>query len=353
MSFSNLDRFLKQRVDTGDLAGVVCWVGTFKKELFFKAYGSRQVIPTPVPMRKTTLFDTASLTKPLATALAIMKLKETRRIDLQNTLSQYLDEFRSTPSAGITIMQLLTHTSGLPAWFPVYTVPRGKRLSFLATCSTGKKEVVYSCLGYILLGILVEKITGCSLDTYCREHLYDPLGLKDTVFNPTGRDNVAATEFGNEYERDMASQVADVSDIVWRNYLIQGEVHDGNAYYAYRGVAGNAGLFSTAQDLAVLMRTYLQYEIVRTKTVQFMTTDHTGGDEKRGVGWVMDPFPDIVSHRSLYHTGFTGTMLLCDPVQSLIIILLTNAVHPHVRKDFMAPIRRQVVQFVAGEYSTD
>jgi CubicO group peptidase (beta-lactamase class C family) len=304
-------------------------------------------------MRRTTLFDTASLTKPLATTLAVMKLNEERRVDLQAPLSQHLDEFRGTPSAGITIMRLLTHTSGLPAWFPVYTVPRRKRLSFLAASSTRKKEVVYSCLGYILLGILVEKITGCPLDTFCREHLYDPVGLKDTLFNPTGRDNVAATEFGNEYERDMASQVADITGIVWRNYLIRGEAHDGNAYYAYRGVAGNAGLFSTAYDLAKLIRAYLEGDIVRPKTVQFMTTDHTGGEEKRGVGWVMDPFPDIVSHRAFYHTGFTGTMLLCDPIRSLIIILLTNAVHPYVRKDFMMPIRKQVVQLIASEYPKD
>ncbi|UCC12993.1 MAG: serine hydrolase [candidate division WOR-3 bacterium] len=353
MSFSSLDRFLKQRVNTGDLAGAVCWVGTIREELFFKAYGSRQVIPSPVPMHKTTLFDTASLTKPLVTALAIMELIEERRLDLQDTLSQYLDEFRSTPSAGITIMQLLTHTSGLPAWFPLYTVPQEKRLSFLATCSTGEKEVVYSCLGYILLGILVEKITGYSLEAYCREHLYGPLGLKDTLFNPAGRDNVAATEFGNEYERNMASQVADVSGIAWRNYLIQGEVHDGNAFYGFRGIAGNAGLFSTAHDLTVLMRAFLAGDIVRPKTVQFMTTDHTGGEDKRGAGWVMDPFPDIVSHRAFYHTGFTGTMLLCDPIQSLVIIFLTNAVHPYVRKDFLAPIRKQVVQFITTEYTTD
>ncbi len=353
MSFSSLDRFLKQRVDTGDLAGAVCWVGTVREELFFKAYGSRQVVPSPVPMNKTTLFDTASLTKPLATALAIMGLAEERRIDLQDTLSQHFDAFHSTPGADITIMQLLTHTSGLPAWFPVYTVAQEERLSSLAARTIGKKEVVYSCLGYILLGILIEKITGCSLATYCREHFYSPLGLKNTLFNPTDHDNVAATEFGDEYERNMASQVADVSGIVWRDYLIQGEVHDGNAYYAYRGIAGNAGLFSTAHDLAVLIRVYLAGDIVRPKTVQFMTSDHTGGEEKRGAGWVMDPFPDLVSHRAFYHTGFTGTMLLCDPIQSLIIIFLTNAVHPRVRKDYMAPIRKQVVQLITGEYTTD
>lgn len=346
MSFSNVDRFLKRCVSTGTIAGAVCWIGSFQDELFCKAYGSRQVIPRPAPMNKGTLFDTASLTKPIATALAVMTLLEEHKITLEDTVAQYLGAFKNSKNADITIMQLLTHTSGLPAWFPMYTVPGKKRLTFLAGCGAGQ-QVVYSCLGYILLGIVIQKITGCSLDTYCRDRLYNPLGLKNTFFNPGARDNIAATEFGNDYEKDMASQHADISKVPWRSYLIRGEVHDGNAYYAYDGVAGNAGLFSTAGDLATLMRAYVQGEIVSPQSAKYMTTDHTGGDEKRGVGWVMDPFPDNLSHKTFSHTGFTGTMLLCDPVRSLIVILLTNAVHPYVRKDIMAPIRKKVLQFAA------
>lgn len=348
MSISKLDHFLKTCVTSGDIAGIVCWVGDLQGEWFHKAYGYRQVTPSRHAVTKDTLFDTASLSKPAATALAIMTLQEEGLITVHDTAAQYLGTFKDSTDTGTTILQLLTHTSGLPAWYPVYTIPEQKRLTFL----TGQRthgHVVYSCLGYILLGIILEKITGCPLDAYCRDRLYTPLGLMDTLFKPAGRDNVAATELGNEYEKEMASQHADISGIPWRTYLLCGEVHDGNAHYAYDGVAGNAGLFSTAQDLAKLMRAYLQGEIISPQSVTYMTTDHTGGDEKRGAGWVMDAYPEYLSHNTFSHTGFTGTMLVCDPDQSLIIVLLTNAVHPRVRKDIMAPVRKRAIQLIAEE----
>jgi len=348
MSTSKLDHYLKTCVTSGDIAGIVCWVGDLQGEWFHKAYGFRQVTPSRLPVTKETLFDTASITKPAATALAIMTLQEEGLITVQDTVAQYLGTLRDSTDTHTTLLQLLTHTSGLPAWYPVYTIPQHDRLAFLTDRRTHTR-VIYSCLGYILLGMILEKITGCPLDVYCRDRLYTPLGLKDTLFKPARRDNVAATELGNAYEKEMASQHADISTVPWRDYLVCGEVHDGNAHYAYDGIAGNAGLFSTAQDLAKLMSVYLQGGIVNPQSVTYMTTDHTAGDEKRGVGWVMDAFPEYLSHNTFSHTGFTGTMLLCDPDRSLITVLLTNAVHPRVRKDIMAPVRKRVVQLIAEE----
>jgi CubicO group peptidase (beta-lactamase class C family) len=348
MSISKLDRFLKTCVTSGDIAGIVCWVGDLREERFCNAYGFRQVTPSRLPITTHTLFDTASLTKPIATALAFMTLQEAGMITMQDTVVGYLGRIRDATGTGTTLMQLLTHTSGLPAWYPVYTLPRHDRLAFLTDRRTAT-HVVYSCLGYILLGVILEKITGCPLDTYCRDRLYAPLGLPDTLFTPSARENIAATELGNEHEKEMASRHADISGVPWRTHLLCGEVHDGNAYYAYDGVAGNAGLFSTALDLATLMRAYLRGEIVSPESVSYMTTDHTGGDEKRGVGWVIDAFPEYLSHNTFSHTGFTGTMLACDPDRSLIIVLLTNAVHPHVRRDLMAPVRKRVIQLIAEE----
>jgi CubicO group peptidase (beta-lactamase class C family) len=307
--------------------------------------GYAQVVPEKIRMSRETIFDLASITKPIATALSIMKLYEEKEIKLEERVSRFLINFKNMPNGSITIKQLLTHTSGMPSWFPLYILPEEKRLKFLATENNGRYEVVYSCLGYIVLGMIIEKITNMKLNQYCDNKIFKKLDLKGTMFKPKQTlKNIAATELGNVYEKRRAKKYGDVSRIKWRRHLIRGEVHDGNAYYCFKGVAGNAGLFSNARDLLGLSKDIVSGRIIKSSTMRLMMKDHTGGKEKRGLGWVINPYPGLLSPETFGHTGFTGTMLLIDPQKNLIIILLANSVHPKVKLGVMAPIRKKVVQ---------
>ena len=325
----------------------MCWVGTSKKTLFFEARGFAQLIPGKVNINKNTIFDLASITKPLATALSIMFLYEKKQLRLNDRVRIFLPMSPSCATGQKTIKQLLTHTAGLPAWFPLYLLPQEERLQYLANVASKNKGVLYSCLGYILLGMIVEKVANLRLNRFCKEYIFRPLGLSNTMFGPIKKKNVAATEFGNKYEEQTAAQYGKTKAIKWRNYVLKGEVHDGNSFYGFNGVSGNAGLFSTAQELAKLVRVYTAGGIVSKKTVKMMTCVQTNGKEKRGLGWIINPFSNFVSSRSFYHSGFTGTMCLVDPIKDSIIVFLTNAVHPVVRADLMPEVRQRLVEITA------
>lgn len=350
MSFLNLEKYLKHCVQDEKIPGWVCWLGTKKQTLFFESYGYAQTYLRRIDINKSTLFDLASLTKPFVTALMTIKLIEEKKLKLTDRLVKFIPEFKKKPIGGKTIKQVLTHTAGIPAWFPLYLIPAEKRFTHLAAMELGGNSVVYSCLGYIILGKIIEHITGSRLDLYYREAIVKKLSLKNTGFNPKNRRNVAATELGNNYEKNLASKYGRVTVIKWRNYLIKGEVHDGNSFYAFKGVSGNAGLFSTALEIVKFIRAYLNGELISLRGVKSMTRVHTRGKEGRGLGWVVGSYPGIPSSRVFYHTGFTGTMCCVEPKKELIIILLANAVHPFVKPEIMAPIRREVVQYAIREY---
>jgi CubicO group peptidase (beta-lactamase class C family) len=316
--------------------------------MFFQAYGYAQIEPQRVAMKKKTVFDIASLTKPIATALSVMILQERKLLKLDDRVADVLPDLGKNASSRTTIKQLLTHTSGLPAWYPTYLVPEHNRLAHIAQLNTHNKEVTYSCLGYLLLGKIIERAANKPLNEFFREHVAMPLDCKTLGFRPiTTRENVAATEHGNAHEQGMARRYGDISMIKWRRYLLQGEVHDGNAFYGFGGVAGNAGLFSNTQDLVKFTRAYMSVKLIKKTAVQMMTKDHTGGEEKRGLGWRIDMYPGMLSPASFGHTGFTGTMLVVDPASDLIIILLANAIHPHVKIGLMNPIRKEAVRIIS------
>lgn len=353
MSFTALNTFLATCVSQKKFPGCVCWVGNDKSILFFESYGYAQIIPKKIKVNKKTIFDLASITKPIATALSIMLLHEKGELKLGNKIEHFLPNFKNSTNGKRTIRDLLTHTSGIPAWFPLYLLPEEERIASLAKMNTGKKGVTYSCLGYILLGKIIEKITARTLNNYCYNVIYKKLGLKNTMFGPLKRrNNISATELGNEHEKLLASKHGDVSKANWRDYLIKGEVHDGNCFYGFNGVSGNAGLFSNATDLVKMVRNYLAGEIVKLPTLRLMIKDYTRGKEGRGLGWVINPYPGFFSPKTFSHTGFTGTMLLADPKKNLTIILLTNAVHPRVKLGIMQPIRKKVVQLTVEILST-
>lgn len=348
MPFVKLDRYCS-RIVPEQTPGIVCLIGAKRRTYFLQRYGFAQRDPYRVRINTNTVFDLASITKPFATAIAAMICIEQGRFRLHDPVMRFLSAFKDTPNGGITIAQLLTHTSGLPAWFPLYIMPEHSRMHYLAHARTPAKGVTYSCLGFILLGTIIEHVTGQDLAAFCRMHIYYPLGLHGMCFNPRTKRNCAATEKGDHYERKMTAEYCDPAVHRWRDRVIRGDVHDGNCYYAYNGSAGNAGLFGTAEACGRFLQLYCQGKIVSRRNVALMTRDHTGGAEKRGFGWWMDPYPGILSARAFAHTGFTGTMVCVDPENDIMIVFLTNAIHPRVRQEVKRRIRRNVVQIVAEE----
>jgi CubicO group peptidase (beta-lactamase class C family) len=301
-----------------------------------------------IDIKKTTVFDIASITKPVATALSIMILHEKGLLNINDRVGDSLTKLKNSPLGPKTIKALLTHTTGLPAWHPTYLIPEPKRLEHIASLVMSEQKVIYSCLGYLILGKIIESVSHTRLYDFFNNNIAGKLGLHTIQFGPIQeKDNVAATEHGSMHEQEMASKYGDTSSVKWRTYLTKGEVHDGNAFHGFQGVAGNAGLFSNIEDLAAFTRSYLSGHIVSKSNVEIMIADHTGGEEKRGLGWRIDPYPGILSPASFGHTGFTGTLLLVDPEQDLIIILLANAIHPKVQLGLMNPIRERVVRIIA------
>uniref|UniRef100_A0A7V1EIU5 Class A beta-lactamase-related serine hydrolase n=1 Tax=candidate division WOR-3 bacterium TaxID=2052148 RepID=A0A7V1EIU5_UNCW3 len=344
-----LEEYLRNCIREGKIPGTVLWVGDDRRIYYFEALGNAQVIPKQIRVNKDTIFDLASITKPLCTAMAVMLLFEDKEIKLNDQVEKYLLEFKNSLTGKRTIKQLLTHTSGLPAWYPLYILPENKSIDYLRNAGTKDNKVVYSCLGYVILSIIIERITHLNLAEYCAKNIFKKLGLKNTFFNPPKEiKNIAPTELGNEHEKEKAKEFGDISKIRWRDYLIKGEVHDGNCFYAFNGVSGNAGLFSNAEDLSRILKAYLQGGIVRPGTLKMMIKDYTGGNEKRGLGWWVNPYPGILSDSAFGHTGFTGTMVMVEPKKNLIIILLANSVHPVVRLGIMPEIRRKVIQIIVS-----
>jgi uncharacterized protein YbbC (DUF1343 family)/CubicO group peptidase (beta-lactamase class C family) len=313
-------------VKSGEVPGAVVLVGRGDETLYFRALGSRRVVPDHQPMTRETIFDIASLTKPFATTLAVMTLVERGEIRLDNPLGHYLKEFRRKELEGITIRRLLTHTAGLVAIPTSGSVNGGfpkaaAALSKLPLDFPPGQAFQYSDTGFMLLGEVVRRVSGLPLDRYADKHIYKPLGLKDTMFNPPPslRDRIAPTEFHN-------------------GRLMIGEVHDPRSR-AVGGVAGHAGLFSTAGDLARLCRMLLAegtldgQRIMQPNTVRLMWTRSAEGNGSRALGWdISSTFsrtasiffpPDAVGH-----LGFTGTSVWLDPTTRTYLIVLTNRVHP-------------------------
>ncbi len=337
---------IERAIERGETPGAVLAVGRHTGIEAIKSFGSANLLGETCAMTEETIFDMASVTKPMATATSIMILLEEGRLRLDDPVVRFFPEFVGEGKETVRLRHLLTHTSGIPAWASTYTVCHGPEEVIPYICRlpldypTGSK-VVYSCLGFILLGELVRRLTGQSLDQFASERIFTPLGMKQTCFNPPSswRDRIAATEVGNGFEQGMVGPETAAAFQGWRTHLLIGEVHDGNAW-GMGGVSGNAGLFSTAHDVARLATAYLNageldgYRLLSGRTVSAMTTNHTAGlNEHRGLGWSMkdreySSAGDLFSDRAFGHTGFTGTTLWIDPDLDVFVALLTNRVHP-------------------------
>jgi len=321
-----IDFVVQRGLESNSMPGAVVLVGYQGKIVFLKAYGDRQLQPEKVAMTVDTVFDMASLTKPVATATSVMQLVEQGKIKLSDPVSQYIPEFAANGKQAVTVYQLLTHQGGLIPDNSIKDYRDGpdkamERIYELKLYYEPGTRFVYTDVGFILLAEIVKRVTGQSVHEYSAENLFQPLGMKETGYLPAIELKKRAATTQQREERWM-----------------QGEVHDPRAY-ALEGVAGHAGLFSTAEDLAIYAQamlnqgSYAGVRILKPETIDIMTRGYPVEDVVRGLGWdVLSRYSsnrgDFFSRRAFGHGGFTGTSLWIDPGQNLFVIFLSNRVHP-------------------------
>jgi serine-type D-Ala-D-Ala carboxypeptidase len=335
---TELERFLGREIEQGSFPGAVALVGTSDEVMETAAAGHAVVEPEWIPISADTIFDLASLTKPLVCGSLVAA--SLPALDLASPPGRYLPGWKATRYEGITLGSLLTHTSGLPAWYPVYARGEGaaayrRTLASIEPEAKVGERVIYSDLNFLVLGDVLEVHFSAPLDVAFGALVGDGAAAR---FLPGRSPSVAATEKGDATERRMSAEMG-ISYPHFRTGVIWGEVHDGNAFRR-GGVAGNAGLFGAARDVWSLARPWL--DSARRK----LTCDHTPElPEARGFAWqgsrgAGSAIP-AMSDSAFGHTGFTGTSVWLDPEDGRVFVLLTNRIHPEARDvDFNAVRRR-------------
>lgn len=339
-----IEQVLQDGVESGVFPGAVAALINGDRVRTY-VVGNRAILPHIERMEEDTIFDLASLTKVIATATILMLMVQKGEISLEEKVYRILPDFGHR---GISLLHLAVHTSGLPAWRPLYKElgdPEDviRYLGSIPLQYPPGSKVVYSCLGYILLGKALERIGGDRLDRLAREMIFKRLDMRDTLFNPPPelRSRCAPTESAGSLSRRRPGyrrpSQPDAED-----WVIRGEVHDENALFL-GGVAGNAGLFSTAEDLAKFCMGIFEGELLSKESLQVYSRCHTSGlNESRGIGWI------LLDDGSLYHTGFTGTSIRIDLERRMAGILLTNRVHPDAMREGIAEMRERFYREVFG-----
>ena len=352
-----IEALVKEAIAEKKLPGAVVLVGRGDRVLYEKAIGNRAVEPAAEPMTVDTIFDVASLTKVVATTTSVMILLEQGKIRLNDRVSTYVPGFERYGKADITIRHLMTHVSGLRPDVDLGDMWSGSETAIALAieevpASEPGDRFVYSDINYFLLGDIVRRVSGLPLDQFANERIFAPLGMKDTMFAPPVSlgTRVAPTQsctpLGWPCEGPGMS-------------MLRGIVHDPTAR-RMGGVAGHAGLFSTAADLAIFCRmlldggVYGRTRILSPLTVAKMTTAATPAGERnvRGLGWDMDSAfsanrGELLPLGSFGHTGFTGTSLWMDPATRLFVVFLSNRVHPDGKGD-VTPLRARVATVAAS-----
>ena len=340
---ARLDSIVRTGILEGAAPGVVVGVGRYGRLVHLKGYGSLGYGPGSLPAEPRTLYDLASVTKVVATTTAAMILEESGKLDITRTVHSYLPELDAPDKASITIYMLLTHSGGFEAYAPLYRSAHGLA-EYVAQINRRPLEALpgartlYSDWDMVLLQAVVERIAGMPLDSFVDGHVFRQLGMSDTRFRPDTNDRTL--------RRRIAPTVVDES----RGGLLQGTVHDGNAW-ALGGVAGHAGLFSSARDLAIFAQMLLNggtYDGIRILSPQTVArwTSRKGTAGSRALGWDT-PAPGssagrYFSPRSFGHTGFTGTSLWLDPERGLFVVLLMNRVNSRGESTRHLQLRRDV-----------
>jgi uncharacterized protein YbbC (DUF1343 family) len=349
-----VDPIINDAIAQEQIPGAVLIIGHHGQVVYRKAYGSSAIVPHREAMQLDTIFDCASLTKVVVTTTALMQLWEQGKFRTTDPVAKYLPEFAQNGKQNISIRQLLVHYSGLPEDLDLVKKWEGKdvayRMAFeLAPDRPSGSAFVYSDINFIVLGALVERLSGETLDAYAAKHIFEPLGMKDTRFLPPAfwLPRIAPTEDDENHR------------------LLRGVVHDPTTR-RMGGVAGHAGMFSSADDLATFARALLDggRGVLTAATIAKMTAPQqpVNGAALRGFGWDIDsPFStnrgELLPVGSFGHTGFTGTSLWIDPTTETYIVLLTNAVHmnaiPGHEKGSAVSLRTRVATAVAAALALD
>ena len=331
----HVDALMQQAISNNVFPGAVLLVSQCGRVKFFDAYGYANLF-TQAPMAQETVFDLASLTKPLATTLAIIKLVQDQLLNLDDELGFLLPQFRNSDKSKIKLKHLLYHNSGLPDYQPYYKnlmrLPRETRSKALRELLIKEplinvvgEKAVYSDLGFMILAWVIEKVSGQRLDRFVGEHVYTPLGLDKLFFVDLNSSSSTLTGF------------AATERCPWRGFLLEGQVHDDNAY-AVGGFDGHAGLFGTAADvhslLSELLAAYGDPDALKPFShtlVRKFFKPLPGSDRTLGFDTPSRPESScgaFFSANSVGHLGYTGTSFWLDLDQAIIVVLLTNRVHP-------------------------
>lgn len=342
-----IDDIANREIQLGNIPGAVILIGQQGKVSYRRAFGYRALEPQKLPMTEDTIFDLASLTKVIATTTAVMQLVEQGKLRLEEPVERYWAEFGANGKNEIRVRDLLTHISGLRAGLNSNLSWSGyaealKQVAEEKLVHPPGKDFIYSDINFIVLGELVGRVSGMPLDSYCARQIFEKLGMKDSGFKPEAsrRLRIAPTTFLN-------------------GKPLQGEVHDPTAY-KMGGVSGHAGLFATADDLALFAQSLLREDsangarVLQPASIVAMTTRQqlVNGNGWWGLGWEIAPRfnskgNDFVPVRSFGHGGYTGTSLWIDPDSKSYVIILTNRVHPRGNGD-VKPLRSDVLRYVAG-----
>lgn len=367
--FSELDKIISEGISKNYFPGAQLLIGNENYILYSKSYGNFTYDESSPVVTDESIFDIASLTKVIATTTAIMILYQDGKIDLNAKVAGYIPEFANNGKEEITVMNLLLHNSGLTAFIPFYKYYSSREEVINAIYNAVPEyginsKFVYSDLNAIILGFIVEKVSGKSLNDFCHENIFYPLKMNSTEFFPDEKlkEKILPTEYDN----------------YWRNRQLQGEVHDESASIL-GGAAGNAGLFSNAEDLYKFMKMMLNNgkyynaytrglreesmfspETVSLFTVRFSDLQYPNS---RALGW--DTKPDVtqskfrmpcgelISDNCFGHTGYTGTSVWCDKERKIIVIFLTNRIYPSRDNDGIRKIRPEIhnaaIEIVAGQ----
>lgn len=353
--FGKIDQWLCRTIADGAVPSAAYLLAARGQIVACRAFGQAVTDPEQIEATTDTIYDVASLTKPLITTTLLMRAYERGVVSLNDPVARFISEFAGTDKQAVTIEQLLTHTAGFPAWRPIYAEidERGQLGQYLARLplvfAPGTK-VAYSDLGFITLSLMLERIYQTNFGELTRREILQPLGLTRTFFNPpaTLRRSIAGGELNMDRERDEARQHGyDIPDHpLWQRRFIWGEVHDGNSYFL-GGATGHGGLFSTLRDVWVLAQQYLPgSQLLQPHTLGFFCKNFTPGlTPHRSLGWMLASTPgsaagSALSRDAFGHAGFTGTSLWIDPHPERVYILLSNRTHPRLTDVNMNQLRQ-------------
>lgn len=363
--FGAVENCFERAIAEGVFPGAVLLVGKQDDIVYERAFGHRSLVPQPTPMLADTIFDLASLTKALATSVALMLLVREKKLRLDDQVTRVIPMYGVFGKSLTTFRHLLNHSAGLPAWKPYFEeIIKGEktgRVNFVASRAAKNyvyeqihrerleaapgTRTVYSDLGFMALGEVIEILTGNTLDRFCQEKIFKPLKLRSTGF-------VDLTQIRTRRLQPVDEMIAPTEDCPWRKKILCGEVHDDNAY-AMGGVAGHSGLFSSARDVHALIARLSQCLLGKDNFVpqillrEFLSRDDASQDRNFALGWDT-PSADnsasgtLFSPRSVGHLGFTGCSIWWDLEKNCHVVLLTNRVHPSRKNEKIKQFRPHV-----------